>query len=384
MRLLEGTRVLSLEQYIAGPYCTSLLADAGAEVIKVEQPGIGDPRRHYEPRTPDHEPDINAGYVPYNRGKKSIELDVRSPGGLAAFEELLGTADVLVCNLRPNFLQSAGLDPVRLRNRYPRLIVCEITGFGATPGPQREWPAFDSVIQASAGLSGLLGDDPNGAPLLAPMSTMDMLAGLYAALGILMALQGRERSGEGVHVDTSMHDVGAAFLMRPLTLFEFTGVAPTRGSDAHSPVGAFLAGDGRWVSIVIPTQQMWERTCTVIGRDDLLSDPELLTNEARAAAMRTRIIPALEEWADSMDADAAARALRDAGQPAGVVSTIEQVRHDPRLASRGLFVDVGEGKEEIRVPRLPILFDGQGADVVSIAGLGHHTEEILRGSTPRR
>ena len=285
-----------------------------------------------------------------------------------------------MCNLRPNFLQSAGLDPVRLRRQYPRLIICEITGFGATPGPQREWPAFDSVIQASAGLSGLLGDDPSGAPMLAPMSTMDMLAGLYAGLGILMGLQGRERSGEGVHVDTSMHDVGAAFLMRPLTLFEFTGVAPTRGSDAHSPVGAFRAGDGRWVSIVIPTQQMWERTCTVIRRDDLLSDPELLTNEGRAAAMPTRIIPALEQWAGPMDADGAAGALREAGQPAGVVATIEQVRHDPRLASRGLFVDVGPGPDELLVPRLPILFDGQGTDVVSVARLGQDTEDILRGS----
>ena len=161
-----------------------------------------------------------------------------------------------------------------------------------------------------------------------------------------MALQGRERSGEGVHVDTSMHDVGAAFLMRPLTLFEFTGVAPTRGSDAHSPVGAFPAGDGRWVS-TDPTQQMWERTCAVIAETISCPIRELLTNEGRAAAMGTRIMPALEQWAESMDA--AARPRPAGGRPAcGGRVHDEQVRHDPRLASRGLFVDVGQGKDEIR------------------------------------
>lgn len=376
MQHLQGVRVLSLEQYVAGPYCTSLLADAGAEVIKLEQPAGGDPRRSYAPHLVDGRPSVNAGYVPYNRGKKSVAVDIRSVEGAADLELLLATADVLVCNLRPGAMARAGFAPERLRATYPRLIVCEISGFGVTEGERAEWPAFDSVIQATSGLSSLIGSAA-GPPELAPMSTMDMLAGIYGALGILMALQGRERTGEGTHIDASMQDVGAAFLMRPLALHEFTGEVPTRGADRHSPVGVFTAGDGREVSLVIPTDDMWRRTCAAIERFDLLEDAALSTNAGRSTHMTDRIIPALARWAHGLTAEAAADALRASGQPAGVVASIADVRADSRLAERELFVGIDGFDDRIRVPRLPLLFDGGFQVPTVIVELGHDTADVL-------
>ncbi len=162
LRLLEGIRVVSLEAYIGAPYCTSLLADAGAEVIKVERPGTGDPRRSYDPQRVDADGILSGGFASYNRGKKSVELDLSQPADFEAFTELLATADVLVSNLRPGSLERLGLGREVCAERFPALVVCELSGFGQT-GPYAQWPAFDSVIQAMSGLSSLLGPSPDGA-----------------------------------------------------------------------------------------------------------------------------------------------------------------------------------------------------------------------------
>jgi CoA:oxalate CoA-transferase len=211
IRLLEGIRVVSIEQYIGAPYCTGLLADAGAEVIKIEMPGVGDPRRSYDPLRTDENGSLSGGFASYNRGKKSIELDLASEPGRARLHELLDVSDVLVSNLRPGALSKFGLGRGDVSTLFPGLIVCEISGFGQT-GPYAAWPAFDSVIQAMSGLSSLLGPSPDEPPGLAPMATMDILGGVYAAVGILSALVSRQRTGLGTHIDASMYDIGAAFL----------------------------------------------------------------------------------------------------------------------------------------------------------------------------
>jgi len=223
--LLAGIRVVSIEQYIGAPYCTSLLADAGAEVIKVEQPGKGDPRRDYEPRRGSGADALSGGFASYNRGKRSVELDLSIGAGREDLTRLLGTADVFVSNLRPGALAKLGFGRARLESDFPTLVVCELSGFGQT-GPYAQWPAFDSAIQAMSGLASLLGDSADEPPQLAPMGTMDLLGGIYAALGILTALVGRRSTGRGTHVDASMFDIGAAFLERPLALHEFTGEVP--------------------------------------------------------------------------------------------------------------------------------------------------------------
>ena len=378
--LLSGIRVVSLEQYIGAPYCTSILADAGAEVIKIEIPGSGDPRRAYDPRRQDANGVLSGGFASYNRGKKSIELDLITTEGRQRLGELLAVCDVFVSNLRPGSLAKFGLDRQACAERYPALVVCELSGFGQT-GPYAKWPAFDSVIQAMSGLSSLLGESPEETPGLAPMATMDILGGVYAAVGILAALVGRQRTGRGSHVDASMYDIGAAFLERPLTLHEFTGDVPIRGVDRFSPVGSFRAGDGGWVSIVIPTDEMWRRCCLAIGREDLTIAPELDSVLKRAERMHDLVIPALEEWAAGLTRFEAARILRESGQPAGVVQTIDEVRSDPHLAERGLFQPVDDPRathadgSPLMLPRLPLLFDGIGAVPGPIPALGENTND---------
>jgi CoA:oxalate CoA-transferase len=387
LHLLAGITVVSMEQFIAGPYCSSMLSDAGAEVIKVERPGTGEPRRTYEPRLGPEDDYVSGGFASYNRGKRSVELDLRGEEGRQAMLDLLADADVFLCNNRPGALERLGLGVPMLRERFPRLVICEITGFGVSGGPYAEWPAFDSVIQAMSGLSSLIGTAPDEPPLLAPMGTMDLLTGIYASVGILTALVHRERTGEGSHVDAAMYDIGAAFLERPLTLHEFTGEVPTRGIDRFSPVGAFRAGDGGWISIVIPTEDMWQRCCAAMDRPDLVDDPRLDTVLKRAERMQDVVLPALEEWASGLSQHEAVEALRRAGQPAGAVQTVEDVRRCEQLAHRGLFVPMQD--ERLRredgsypsLPRLPLLFDGRSADPGLVPRLGADNDLLRRGAS---
>ncbi|NLA66030.1 MAG: CoA transferase [Leucobacter sp.] len=380
LHLLEGIEVLSLEQFIAGPYCTSMLADAGARVTKIERPGAGDPRRNYDPRIGEGDDAISGGFASYNRGKRSVELALDTPEGVAKFEGLLASADVLVCNLRPGSLSRMGLAPAVLRERYPRLIVCEITGFGVTGGEAASWPAFDSVIQGMSGLASLIGD-ADGPPTLAPMGTTDLLTAVYSTVGILMALVNRARTGQGSHVDAAMFDVAAAFLERPLTLHEFTGEVPTRGIDRFSPVGMFRAGDGGWLSLVIPTDDMWRRCAAALGRPELTTDPELDTVLKRADRMHDLVIPLFEAWAAEMTRDEAAELLREAGQPVGVVQGIDEVRQSSQLQHRGLFVPMAnevarrDDGSAISLPRLPLLFDGAAAQPGPVPWLGEHNDD---------
>ncbi|MFJ6538378.1 CaiB/BaiF CoA transferase family protein [Paenarthrobacter sp. NPDC091711] len=380
LRLLKGIRVVSIEQFISAPYCTSMLADSGAEVIKIERPGSGDPRRSYDPKLGPEDDYLSGGFVSYNRGKKSVELDLSDPNDGETFEQLLRDADVFVHNLRPGSLAKLGWGADELRKRFPHMVVCEISGFGVTGGPYAKWPALDSVIQGMSGLSSLLGTSPAAPPGLAPMGTMDILAGVYAAVGILAALVQLERTGQGSHVDAAMYDIGAAFLERPLTLHEFTGELPARGQDNYSPVATFQTGDSAWISIVIPTDDMWARTCRAIERPDLTNHLELDTSVKRAARMRDTVVPALELWARGLSADECLSALRAAGQPAGLVQSIAQVRACPQLAHRELFVDVEDPRavhddgRHIALPRLPLLFDGRRAEPGAVPRLGAHNE----------
>lgn len=385
IELLKGIRVVSLEQYIGAPYCTSVLADAGAEVIKVEQPGKGDPRRDYDPRRGEGDEVLSGGFASYNRGKRSVEIDFASEEGAAELAALLATADVLVSNLRPGALARRGFDRDRFARDFPALVVCEISGFGQT-GPYAQWPAFDSVIQGMSGLSSLLGTSPDEPPQLAPMGTMDLLGGIYGAIGILAALVSRATTGRGTHIDASMFDIGAAFLERPLTLHEFTGEVPLRGSDDFSPVGNFVAGDGKWVSVVIPTDEMWRRCCDAMGRPELVTNPDLDTVVKRAQRMKDLVLPLLSEWAEGMTRDEVMAALRAAGQPSGAVLTIDEVRADEHLAARGLFAPLENAAAlepdgtRLSLPRLPLLFDGVGALPGPVPRLGEASvEELLEG-----
>jgi CoA:oxalate CoA-transferase len=192
----------------------------------------------------------------------------------------------------------------------------------------------------------------------------------------------RQRDGVGSHVDAAMYDIGAAFLERPLTLHEFTGEVASRGLDTHSPVAVFQAGDGSWVSIVIPTDAMWARTCAAIGRPDLEHSPELDTSVKRASRMRDVVVPALEDWARNQTSGEVLTALRAAGQPAGSVQTIAEVRDCPQLAHREMFVALDDPRAvrddgtKVSLTRLPLLFDGHRATPGAIPRLGEHNDRF--------
>jgi crotonobetainyl-CoA:carnitine CoA-transferase CaiB-like acyl-CoA transferase len=237
-----------------------------------------------------------------------------------------------------------------------------------------------------SGLCSLIGDGADDEPGLAPLGTIDILAAVYAGVGILMALLRRGRTGEGTHLDVSMYDVGAAFLERPLTLYEFTGEVQTRGVDRFAPVGLFRCGDGGWVSVVIPTDEMWRRCCIALGRPDVEADPRLDSMLKRSAAMQEVIVPVFEEWAAPLSRHEAVARLQAAGQPAGLVQTIDDVRHCPHLAGRGLFTAVPDpvtdrDGEPLRLPRLPLSFDGYTVPGRRSPRLGEHNAEIL-GALP--
>ncbi len=370
-KLLNGVRVVSLEQYISGPYCTSILASLGAEVLKVENPRTGgDPRRRYTPLRDG----ISSGFAGYNRGKRSVALDFDEAEGACRLTDLIAESDVLVSNLRPGALQRRGIGASSLRDRYPSLIICEITGFGVSGGPYGDWPAFDSVIQAMSGLSSVLPPGSDGRPALAPMSTTDIQAGTWAALGILAALVRRRETGDGTHIDAAMYDIAVAALERPLTLLEF-GMPPNEGGrDAQSAVGVFRALGG-WVAIVIPTDDMWRRCCSAIAREDLLDDERLRTLEGRAAHMTGVIVPALEDWAISrrLDATECSEQLRAHGQPAGAVQSLNHVRECVHLAHRQLFEPLQDAAAPApRLPRFPLLFDGEALPSGAIPDLGEY------------
>ncbi|HYM95696.1 MAG TPA: CoA transferase [Candidatus Sulfotelmatobacter sp.] len=377
---LQGVRVLGLEHYISGPWCSQILADAGAEVIKIERPGVGDPRRAYDPYFERDGVRVSGGFVSYNRNKKSLALDITKPEGREIFLTLVDSADVIVENMRPGLMEKNGLTYAVLQARNPRLVYCAISGFGRTPdrkGPYAEWPAFDSVIQAMAGLASLIGER-DGPPMLAPSGIVDLLTGTYAAIGVLLALLQRGITGRGQFVDVAMYDVTVAILERPLMIQEWTGRTPMRGMDEFAPVGMFRCKDGGYVALIIPTDEMWQRCCRAIGRDDLARRDDLGTVLQRSKAMKTVIIPELERWASDKRREQACEILRAAGQPAGLVETIADVHDSPQVAARGLLVPIDDPVTgPVRHPRMPVLFSDYQPEHRRTPRLGEHTSDVL-------
>lgn len=377
---LEGIRVLGLEHFIAGPWCTQILGDGGAEIIKIERPGGGDPRRQYDPYVEKDGKRVSGGFASYNRNKKSLALDIRSKEGKDIFLRLANTADVIVDNLRPGLMERMELPPSLLLERNDRLVYCAISGFGRRNdrrGPYSDWPAFDSVIQAMSGLSSLIGEK-DGPPQLAPAGTSDVLSGTYAALGILMALLHRERMGTGQFLDVSMYDVTATFLSRALMIQNWVGATPTRGGDEFAPVGAFRCGDGGYVALIIPTDEIWRRFCSAIDRKDLMNHEHLDSVLKRSAAMTDIIIPELEKWAIDKSRRQVCELLNGAGAPAGMVQSIDEVYNCDHLSARSLFLDVEDpiaGRK--RYPRFPVLFSSYEQPRERSPLLGEHTIQVL-------
>ena len=237
MRPLDGIRVLEMGQYIAAPYCAMMLADLGAEVIKIEKPDGGDPRRTYDPLERTESGSMSGGFLSYNRNKKSVTLDLTDCRDRDRYRALAGTADVVVENLRPGAVDRLGVGYEVLKEENPRLVYCAISGYGRLSthrGEYAERPAFDTAIQAIGGLMAVTGE-PGGPPMPTVTGFADVYTAVHATVGVLAALQGRERSGTGAFVDQSMYDSVASLLERELMLWDFTNQPRTRGVDRYSP-----------------------------------------------------------------------------------------------------------------------------------------------------
>jgi len=340
-RPLEGIVIVDLTHFAAGPYCTMLLADAGARVIKVEPPG-GEIYRSEGPPLVTADGSVAGAYqLRFNRHKESVVLDLKAPAGRESLEALATRADVLVENFRPHTLERLGLGWAWLRQLNERLIYATITGFGAgdvDPSPLMNWPALAIVAEAMGGIMDRIGDGECG-PHWSGVSAGDLYAGALATSGILMALLHRDRTGVGQHVDISMVDAMASLNERAVMSYGVMGTAPRAGEEQHlAPFGPFRARDGHVVIGVIG-DALWRRFCAAISRPDLADDPRLADGICRAEHLETVLRPAIGAWLAGQDKESAARTLAEAGVPAAPVYDSGEVAESAHIKARRMLVD---------------------------------------------
>jgi len=362
---------------MSGPYCTLMLADMGARVIKVEHPQRGDDTRSWGP------PFVNGESVYFmsvNRNKESLTLDVKQPEGRLILQALLERADVLVENFRPGALDRLGFDRPTLATLHPRLVYASISGYGHT-GPLRDLAGYDAITQAESGLMSITGD-PQGPPFRLGLPVSDLVSGLFAAQGILLALLARTVTGRGQHVDIAMHDSVAALLTYQAAGFLATGKNPPRMGNAHEsivPYGTFDVRDGR-LMLAVGNDDQFRRLCEALGLASLADDPRFATNPLRVEH-RSALLPLLEPALATRTRDEWVGVLREAGVPCGAVRDIGEMMGDPQLAARGMVGTVAHPVAgDLRLVGNPVrLSESPGRDDRPAPTLGQHTEAILRG-----
>jgi crotonobetainyl-CoA:carnitine CoA-transferase CaiB-like acyl-CoA transferase len=376
MKPLHDIRVLDLSRVVSGPFCTMLLGDLGAEVIKIEEPPGGDESRTFGPPFVAGE---SAYYLAVNRNKKSCTLDLKSDDGKRVLTELARRADVLVDNFRPGTLARLGFDDAWAERTNPRLIRCSISGFG-TRGPDAHRPGYDLVVQGESGIMDITGF-PDGPPTKVGTSVGDLVTGLYAAQGILAALVERDRTGRGTRVEVAMLDALASLLTFNAGMYFATGKSPTRRGNAHPsiyPYETFEAADG-WINVGVANDKFWTLFCNAVEAPELLADRRFATAPSRVEH-RGALQPALVQiflrhprahWMD---------VLGKAGVPCGAIRTVAEVCEAEQLLSRGMIVSIPHPTAgEVRSIFSPVRFgDRDPAGNAPPPLLGQHTDEILR------
>lgn len=371
---LTGIRVLDLSRVLAGPYCTALLADLGAEIIKLEPPA-GDDYRHIGPFL-DGE---SALFTLANRGKKSIVLDLKAPADLKLAQEIADRVDVVVENFRPGVAARLGLGAETLRARNPRLIYCSISGFGQE-GPFKDLPAYDLVVQAMSGLMAATGEE-GGTPLKTGESIADLIAGLFASWSIMAALVQRNATGEGTALDIAMYDALFSMLTTSHAQHLYSGVLPTRVGNRHplsTPFGCFATKDGQVVIAVLNGGQ-FERLAVLIGKPEIAGDPRFASDSSRTEnepVLRAMI----EEWSKSLTTEAAVAALAGQGLPTAPIWDIAKAAANEHAAARGLVTELPHpvlGRAP--VVGQPVRFDGHKLVAgTSAPRLGGDLDEVLK------
>ena len=373
---LDGVTVLDLTRILSGPYCTMILGDMGARVIKIEQTGRGDDTRAWGP------PFINgeSGYfLSVNRNKLSVTLDFKHEAGRKILDSLIDQADVLVENFRPGTLDKIGLGYTEVSQRWPKLIYCSVSGFGQT-GPKRKLPGYDAVVQAEGGLMSITGPR-DGTSYRLGVAIADIVSGMFAAQGITLALLSRERTGRGQLVDIAMLDSVAALLTYQAGIYFATGTAPVRMGNRHPtivPYETFEASDGDFV-IAVGNDEQWQRFCQVTGLKELAKDPKYTTNAERVSAY-DELRPKLAEHLRTKKRQYWIEVLASAGITCGSVRDLGEVLTDPHLVAREMIAKLPHPLAgQVDTLGTPIkLSDTPGSLRTAAPTIGQHTDEVLR------
>jgi crotonobetainyl-CoA:carnitine CoA-transferase CaiB-like acyl-CoA transferase len=380
---LEDLRILDISRALAGPYCTMMFGDLGADVIKVELPGRGDESRSWGPPfvgTPyESYPGESAYFMAINRNKRSVTVNLKSPKGQEIIKRLASLSDVLVENFRTDTLDKMGLGYEDLHALNPRLVYCSISGYGRT-GPWAERPGYDFIIQAEGGIMGVTGPE-EGPPYRVGVSIVDLTTGIFASTAILAALHSRETTGEGQLVDISLLETSVALLANVASNYLVGGIEPSRMGNAHStiaPYEVFRARD-RWFTLGAANARQWEMLCDVVGEPELKNDPRFVTNKDRVAN-RTALAEILNKAFSNLDADEWLTKLQEAGIPSGLINTIPDVFNHPQEAVRKFQEKIDHPTAGVvNLPGFPYKMSQTPAELrLPPPLLGEHTEEVLK------
>jgi crotonobetainyl-CoA:carnitine CoA-transferase CaiB-like acyl-CoA transferase len=372
---LDGVRVLDLTRALSGPYCTLMLGDHGADVIKVEMPGTGDETREWAPPSIKG---ISAYYLSINRNKRSVTLDLKKGDGKRVLERLIEKSDVVVENFSPGTLARLGFPDERVRAINPRAVLCHISGFGQD-GPGRAWPAYDLIVQGMGGIMSLTGE-PGSEPVMVGVPQADVVAGMFAAFAIVAALHARERSGLGQVIDATMIGGQVALLSRQAARYFADGTVPRREGNVHAsivPYQTFRASDGH-VNVGVANNALFERFCRALELEELLED-ERFTDNPKRVAHRKEIVPIIERRIRALTKAEVVRRLREANVPVGPINSLDEVFTDPVVRHLGLIAEVDHPTAgRVRAPGIPVrLSDTPPSVRRHPPDLGEHTDEVL-------
>jgi crotonobetainyl-CoA:carnitine CoA-transferase CaiB-like acyl-CoA transferase len=372
---LAGLLVADLTQNVAGPTCTQILGDMGAEVVKVERPGRGDDARAW---APPYWGDESATFMSVNRNKRSLAVDMKQPDGRAVVERLIGRADVLVQSLRAGAVEGLGLDWERAKQINPRLVYCSVTAFG-TEGPLADRPGYDPLMQALGGIMSVNGH-PGQPPARVPVSIVDMGTGMWAVIAILGALRERERTGRGANVTTALFETALAWTTFQMTHYFATGEIPQpqgSGTAMICPYEAFPTRDA-WVMIAAGSDALFVKAATALGAPELPRDARFADNPARVAH-RAELVDALSRITRGLASAEVLARLQSAGVPCAPILTLDRVAGEPQTEASGMLISAKHPRlPDYRTVGLPVRWDGERPGVARVPPLlGEHTAEVL-------
>ena len=372
-RPLDGITIVALEQAVAAPFATRQLADLGARVIKIERPGVGDFARDYDQTVKGQ----SAYFVWLNRSKESLTLDVKHARAAEILERLIGNADVFIQNLAPGAADRRGLDAATLLAKHPRLIVCDVSGYGDS-GPYARKKAYDLLVQSEAGVLSVTGTPETQTKV--GISIVDISAGMYAYSGILTALYQREKTGKGTRVDVTMFESLAEWMSHPLNYTHFGGKPPQRSGPDHAtivPYGRFKCGDGAYVMLGIQNEREWAKFCAgVLGMPGLATDDKY-SNNTKRTSRRAEVVALIEEVFSRMKAEEVVTRLDAADIANARINTPQEVWDHPQLKARDRWREVGSPAGPLPVLLPPVTMPEFEARLDPIPAIGEHTDRIL-------